>query len=108
MALYVIGVNEYDFIKVGGIMVPSNSKEYIGLNDYITNVYYEVSVEQASKYFSWQDAENHLIQIKQNIENIQFNNDNVIGNVIDKENGFDKFSYANSLKIYNLVPKLVE
>ena len=42
--------------------------------------------------------------IKENIDSLYFANATILGNIIDKEKNFDKVTYVNELKIYELVP----
>lgn len=65
---------------------------------------YSHSVNQASIFTSFEQAEFAIDYIKQNIDSLYFANATVLGNIVDKEKGFDKAAYVNELKIYELVP----
>lgn len=90
--MYVIGISKRDYLKL------VNGKE----------IEYSHNINQASVLKSFEKAELIIDYIKENIDSIYFANATVLGNIIDKEKGFDKVAYVNELKIYELVPTEVK
>lgn len=90
--MYVIGRSKGDYIRL------VNSKE----------IEYSHSINLASIFTSLEKAELIIGYIKKNIDSLYFANATVLGNIIDKEKGFDKVAYVNELKIYELVPTEVK
>ena len=99
--MYVIGINDYNLIKL--IKIETN-------NDMLTvikTIEYDItSVDEATVFPDIKIAKKFLEKIKNNVENIEFENENVFGQIFDKDNGFDKLSYAKELKLFELVPVL--
>lgn len=102
--MYAIGITDYDFIKV----VRSDTL-YDGLKIWseVRDVEYGANLAESTVFVDLEVAEKILQEIQSNVEEIQFSNNDVIGEVIDKES-FDKVAYSRELKIYELVPTLVE
>ena len=90
--MYVIGRSKGDYIRL------VNSK----------GIEYSHSINLASIFTSLEKAELIIGYIKKNIDSLYFANATVLGNIIDKEKGFDKVAYVNELKIYELVPTEVK
>ena len=86
--MYVIGRSKGDYIR----LVNSEGIEY------------SHSINLASIFASLEKAEVMIEYIKQNIDSVYFANATILGNIIDKEKNFDKATYVNELKIYELVP----
>ena len=86
--MYVIGKSKGDYIRL------VNSK----------GIEYSHSINFASIFTSLEKAELMIGYIKENIDSLYFANATILGNIIDKEKNFDKVTYVNALKIYELVP----
>lgn len=86
--MYVIGRSKGDYIRL------VNSK----------GIEYSHSINLASIFTSLEKAELMIGYIKENIDSLYFANATILGNIIDKEKKFDKVTYVNKLKIYELVP----
>lgn len=86
--MYVIGKSKGDYIRL------VNSKGFE----------YSHSINFASIFTSLEKAELMIGYIKENIDSLYFANATILGNIIDKEKNFDKVTYVNALKIYELVP----
>lgn len=86
--MYVIGRSKGDYIRL------VNSK----------GIEYSHSINLASIFTSLEKAEFMIGYIKGNIDSLYFANATILGNIIDKEKNFDKVTYVNELKIYELVP----
>lgn len=75
----------------------------------IEKVFYNCPLQEATIInISYDKAKEVLNEIKNRISEIDFSNNLIIDQIIDKKNGFDKTTYAEELKIYNLVPTLME
>lgn len=90
--MYVIGRSKGDYIRL------VNSK----------GIEYSHSINLASIFTSIEKAELMIDYIKKNIDSLYFANATILGNIIDKEKNFDKVTYVNELKIYELVPTEVK
>ena len=90
--MYVIGRSKGDYIRL------VNSK----------GIEYSHSINLASIFTSLEKAELMIGYIKENIDSLYFANATILGNIIDKEKNFDKATYVNELKIYELVPTEVK
>lgn len=90
--MYVIGRSKGDYIRL------VNSK----------GIEYSHSINLASIFTSLEKAELMIDYIKENIDSLYFANATILGNIIDKEKNFDKVTYVNELKIYELVPTEVK
>lgn len=86
--MYVIGRSKGDYIRL------VNSK----------GIEYSHSINFASIFTSLEKAELIIDYIKKNIDSLYFANATILGNIIDKEKNFNKVTYVNELKIYELVP----
>ena len=103
--MYVLGKSDYDFIKI-----TRNNTLYDGHNlwNEVRSLEYGAPLYQATITPNYEDAQKLLEEIQNNVEKIKFANDNIIGEIIDKENSFDKVAYAKELKIYELIPMEVK
>ena len=90
--MYVIGRSIGDQIRL------VNSK----------GIEYSHSINLASIFTSLEKAQFVIGYIKENIDSLYFDNATILGNIIDKEKNFDKATYVNELKIYELVPTEVK
>lgn len=96
--MYVIGLNEWNFLKIK-LRTMMSWEECL---DEIVKVYYECDLTTASVLPNYEDAENLLEKIK-NIKNENiFENNSIIGQIIDEKNG--NRIRVDELKIYELIP----
>ena len=102
---YVIGKTDYNFIQIKfSTMWDGMSK----LWDEIDRVRYDCSLEEATVINGCNEAKEILSEIQNRISEIDFDNISIIGQIIDNEEKFNKVEYAKKLKIFELVPTLVE
>ena len=101
--MYVIGVNDYSFINIIREEVLWDGKDTWSE---IKVIGYDYLLDGAKIFGSYEHASGVLEKIKNNVEAIRFQNASLIGDLIDKDNSFDKLSYVKELKIYELVPVL--
>lgn len=98
--MYVIGLNEWDFIKVElkTMMIWETCK----ICNEVKKVTYECNLTKATIFPDYELATKIVEAIKTRKDEIQFENDNIIGQILDKEHGkeFD----VDKLKVYELVP----
>lgn len=98
--MYVIGLDKWNFLKIE-LRTMMSWKTGKTWNE-ITKVYYECDLNTATVLPNYEDAENLLEKIN-NIKNKNiFENNNIIGQIIDKKNG--NRIKINDLKIYELIP----
>lgn len=71
------------------------------------NSFYDCFEEDATIFRSLDKVQETFNEIQNGIDEIDFENITILGNLIDKDEGFDKVDYAQQLKIYELVPQLV-
>lgn len=102
--MYAVGRNEYDFINVA-----RNETMYDGhkLWNEVHEVEYGANLANATIIPDIKVAEQFIEDIQSNVENIKFTNSSVIREILDGES-FDKVAYSKELKIYELVPALIE
>lgn len=102
---YVIGKTDCNFIQIKfNAMWDGMSK----LWDEIGRVRYDCSLEEATVINGYNEAKEILSEIQNRISEIDFDNISIIGQIIDNEKKFNKVEYAKKLKIFELVPTLVE
>lgn len=93
--MYVIGTNCLDFIKVKSIRFMDDST--IGVKIY--EVLYDCNLEQATFFKDYETAIKTIKEIKDKKDEILFENDSILGKILDGENKFD----VETLKVYQLV-----
>ena len=99
--MYVIGRNDYEFIKI------THSKPmYDGQKIWseIIGIEYDAPLHDATIILEYEKAKIMLKQIKDKCEIIKFKNSSIIGEILDRQHGFDKSKYVEELKIYLLSP----
>ena len=102
---YVIGITDFDFIQIKSYtMWDGNGK----LWDEIHKVSYDCMIEDATIINSYDEAKEIVDEIQNRISEIEFSNISIIGQLLDEEREFNKVDYAKELKIFRLVPMLVE
>ena len=99
--MYVIGINDFYFIKITHKNTLYNGRK---LWCEIANLEYNAPLDKATIINDYDKAEELLKEIQDNVENIKFSNNSVIGEILDREHSFDKVAYSKELKIYELVP----
>lgn len=102
---YVIGETGFSFIQIKFHTMWDGMGR---LWNEIHNVSYDCRIEEATIINSHDEAKEILNEIQNRVSEIDFSNISIIGQILDKEKDFDKFSYAKKLKIFRLVPTLVE
>lgn len=102
--MYVIGRTDYDFIKVARTDAMYDGHE---LWNEVHKVEYEANLANATIIPDLEVAKQLIEDIQSNVEYIEFTNNSVVGEILDKES-FDKVSYSKQLKLYEVVPRLVE
>ena len=98
--MYVIGINELDFlnIKTRTMMTWVSCKTW----NEVEKVVYECDLSEATILSDYELATKIVEEIRTRKDEIKFVNDNIIGQILDKENGI-KFD-VDKLKVYKLVP----
>lgn len=98
--MYVIGVNECDFvnIKQRAMIIWESCKTW----NKVEKVTYECNLTKATIFPNHELATKIVEEIKARRNEIVFENDNIIGLILDKEKG--KEFNVDELKVYELVP----
>ena len=98
--MYVIGVNEWDFVNIKSrtMMTWESCKTW----NEVEKVTYEYNLAKATILPDYELATKIVEEIRTRKDEIKFVNDNIIGQILDKENGI-KFD-VDKLKVYELVP----
>lgn len=102
--LYVIGESNYSFIQI------RSSTMWDGYNKFwneVDGIQYDCSIQEATIIYGHDEAKKILREIQDRVSEIDFTNISVIGQLIDEEKAFNKSDYAKKLKIFRLVPTLV-
>lgn len=102
--MYVIGRNDFEFIKITYIETLYDGRK---VWREVKNLEYEVPLDKATIINNYDKAEELLKEIQGNVKNINFSNNNIIADILDKEHSFDKVCYSKELKIYELMPVVV-
>ena len=102
---YVIGETDYSFAQIKFCTMWNGGGK---LWNEIEKVSYDCFFEEATIINSYDEAKKILNEIQNRISEIDFSNISILGQIIDEEKEFDKVSYAKKLKIYRLIPTLVE
>lgn len=103
--MYVIGISEFNFIKIVDRTTMCDGRS---LWSELRTLEYEAPLHQATILPNYEDAEKLLNEIQNNVEKIKFRNNNIIGEILDKQNSFDKVAYSKSLEVYELMPVKVK
>lgn len=98
--MYVIGVNETDFIKIKTNTIMG----YCNIRFEIEHVTYGCSMPKASIFTDYERAVKILNEIQERKSEITFQNKSIIGEILDRGKEFD----VDKLKVYRLIPKLCE
>lgn len=103
--MYLIGINDFEFIKV-----TYNKTMYDGKSIWteIRNLEYGTPMHEATIVPDYEIAEELLKEIQNNVEKIRWTSSSIIGEIFDRENGFDSKEYVSKLKVYELIPIPIE
>lgn len=102
---YVIGETDYSFIQIKSCTMWDGGGK---LWSEIEKVSYNCFFEEATIINSREEANKVLNEIQDRTSVIDFDNVSVIGQILDDGRNFDKYDFVKKLKIYKLVPTLVE
>ena len=99
--MYVIGKNDYEFIRI-----VHSEPMYDGqkLWSEISNIEYDAPLHEATIISDYEKAKELLKEIKDKCESIKFRNFSIIGEILDRQHGFDKSKYVSELKVHILCP----
>ncbi len=103
--MYVIGLNEDEYLQFVTIFT-CNEKGHS--DNKIRIVWYDINSIDATTISSYEEAKERLDDIKENYEDIDFNCKNVLTKIMGRDKMFNKKEYIDNLKIYRLIPELVE
>lgn len=98
--MYVIGVSEYDFIDVKSKILTN----YCKIWQEVEKVVYECDLNEATFFPDYESAVEILNEIQERKSEILFQNQSIIGEILDRGKEFD----VGKLKVYRLLPKLCE
>lgn len=98
--MYVIGVSKYDFINVTSKILTNYSKIWIE----VEKVVYECDLKESTFFPDYESAVKTLNEIKERKSEIKFQNQSIIGEILDRGKEFD----VGKLKVYRLIPQLCE
>ena len=98
--MYVIGVSEYDFIDVKSKILTN----YCKIWQEVEKVVYECDLNEATFFPDYESAVEILNEIQERKSEILFQNQSIIGEILDRGKEFD----VDKLKVYRLFPKLCE
>ena len=103
--MYVIGKTNKSFIR---IKLRTMLDDMYNIDDEIYHVVYDCRLEAATIVDDYDEAKQILDEIQNRIDEINFSNICFVGQLVDEEDGFNKVDYAKELKIFSLVPTLVD
>lgn len=104
--LYVIGENNYSFVQIREYTMWDSDGN---CRDEIVEIRYNCSMEEATiTVGGYEEAKKILREIQDRVSEIDFTNISVIGQLIDEKKAFNKSDYVKKLKIFRLVPTLVD
>lgn len=98
--MYVIGVDEWDFVNIKSRTMMT--WESCKTRNEIENVTYECNLTKATIFPYYELATKIVDEIKTRKDEIKFENDNIIGQILDEEH--EKEFDVNKLKVYELIP----
>jgi len=103
--MYVIGSSDYNFISFKRDTL--YDRQYKKIEHEAVSVEYETPLHRSTIIANREDAEKILNEIRDRVDLIEFQNDSILGEILDRENSFDKGEFVKGLKIYELVPREV-
>lgn len=98
--MYVIGVSEFNFIDVTSKILTN----YCKIWKEIEKVEYECDLKEATFFPDYESAVKILNEIQERKSEILFQNQSIIGEILDRGKEFD----VGKLKVYRLIPQLCE
>lgn len=98
--MYVIGVSEFNFIDVTSKILTN----YCKIWKEIEKVEYECDLKEATFFPDYESAVKILNEIQERKSEILFQNQSIIGVILDRGKEFD----VGKLKVYRLIPQLCE
>ena len=98
--MYVIGVNQWDFVNIKARTMMT--WESCNVWNEVERVTYECNLTKATIFSDYELATKIVEEIKTRKDEIKFENDNIIGQILDKEHGKEFDGYK--LKGYELIP----
>lgn len=98
--MYVIGVNKWDFLNIKSRTMLTWRTGL--LLEEVEKVTYECNLTKATIFSDYELATKIVEEIKTKKNEISFENDNIIGQILDEEHE-EEFD-VNKLKVYKLVP----
>lgn len=101
--MYVIGINENDFIKIHSNPI----YKYSEISMCVSMVEYNAILTKATFLPSYESASNMLTFIKDNVDDLKFENKNLLDSIIEKSS-FNKYEYITQLKIFRLNPEEIK
>lgn len=102
---YVIGETNFSFIQIKSCTMWDGHRN---MWNEIHKVSYDCNIEEATIINSHDKARELLSEIQNRVSEIDFSNISIIGEILDEGREFDKADYVKKLKIFRLVPTLVE
>lgn len=100
--MYVIGTSEYEFINVKSKTVID--RNFIKMTVLVENIVYECELKESTFFPDCESAVKILNEIQERKSEILFQNQSIIGEILDRGKEFD----VDKLKVYRLLPKLCE
>lgn len=94
--MYVVGVNDFSFLNIKSKMLMN----CCGFWDEVEKVVYGCNLRKATILTNYEEATKIIEEIKNRKDEILFENDDILEEILDKGKEFD----VNKLKIYQLVP----
>lgn len=102
--MYLIGINDFSFIKIAHQSAMYDGKRFWSE---IRGLEYDAQLHEATIIPDYETAQELFQEIQSNINAIEVTNHDIVGEIFDKKDGFDKTCYISKLKIYELIPTLV-
>lgn len=94
--MYVIGVSDFSFLDITSRMLMN----CCGFWDEVKKIVYDCDLRKATFFKNYEEATKIIEEIKNRKNEISFENNNILGQILDKKKDFD----VDKLKIYQLVP----
>lgn len=94
--MYVIGVNDFSFLNIKSRMLMNRC----GFWNEVEKVVYDCDLSKATFFKNYEEVIKIIEEIKNKKYEILFENDNILGEILDKGKDFD----IDKLKVYQLIP----
>lgn len=98
--MYVIGVSKFDFINVTSKILTNYNKIWRE----VEKVVYECDLKESTFFPDYKSAVETLNEIQERKSEIEFQNQSIIGEILDRGKEFD----VGKLKVYRLDPQPCE